>query len=393
MRKFLFGVLCGATILSGGWAEAQSLKLSGKQHWLAVASTKDLDTAIGIARQYPSNKAQVVSSQNGYYAIILGPYRGANLVSIKKGDENFPEIPRDAMLTDGARYTGTVWKAPADAASLATYEIDKPVQLSSGEVTVSVGLEKIADDKFSTVVLGGEKSGPSFRFTAAPDGEYTDLGSQAGFMKLDAKASLPQIVLTRFSGGAHCCTSTWIVQKPEGGAGWSMIDTGKLDGGGYSFEDVDGDGGMELISIDNHFLYAFDSYAGSFAPIMISKLRDGRVADVNDEPAMQSRLKQDLAGMEFQAKMNPDLWKSNGYLAGWIASKMRLGQGNEAWRIVVRNIDLNSGFGPQECTSGQKIDDCPVDNMKPIPVLKGLANFLKENGYGPLPDAAEKLLQ
>jgi serine protease Do len=393
MRNFLFVVLSSSTILSCGWAaQAQNLKLKGNQHWLAVASTKDLNTAIGIARQYPSNASQVVSSESGYYAIVLGPYKGANLIAVKKSDENFPEVPGDALLSDGSRYTGVVWKASADAPSLATYEIDKPVELSSGDVTVSVALEKIDDDKFSTIVSGGEKTGPSFRFTAAPEGEYTDLGSQAGFMKLDAKASLPQIVLTRFSGGAHCCTNTWIVQKPEGGAGWSMIDAGKLDGGGYNFEDVDGDGGQELISIDNRFLYAFDSYAGSFAPIMISKLRDGRIADVNDEPAMQSRLKQDLAGMEFQAKINPDLWKSNGYLAGWVASKMRLGQGDEAWSTVARNFDLNSGFGPQECTTGQTMEDCPVEKLVAIPVLKALADFLKENGYGPLPDAAEKLL-
>ena len=113
---------------------------------------------------------------------------------------------------------------------------------------------------------------------------------------------------------------------------------------------------------------------------------------MSETPDMHSRIVQDLAGIEFEAKVRPDVWKENGFLAGWVAAKIRLGQGIDAWNTVVQNIDKNSDFGPQQCTTGQKIDDCPADKTKPVPILKALASFLKENGYAPLPDAAEALL-
>ena len=71
---------------------------------------------------------------------------------------------------------------------------------------------------------------------------------------------------------------------------------------------------------------------------------------------------------------------------------MRLGQGTEAWQVVTENMNKASDFGPQTCTTGQSVADCPFEKLVSIPVLKGLADFLKQNGYGPLPDAAEALL-
>ena len=98
------------------------------------------------------------------------------------------------------------------------------------------------------------------------------------------------------------------------------------------------------------------------------------------------------ANGDFATEFKVPMWKENGFLAGWVAAKIRLGQGGDAWQVVTENMKMDTGFGPQECTSGQSIDDCPADNLKQIPVLKALADFLKENGYGPLPDAAEALL-
>jgi serine protease Do len=391
MRNFVLSILVGSLAVSLGDAQAGDFTQKGPKKWLAVASTKDLDMAIAIARTLGAG-AQVVTSQNDYYGVIKGPYAAKTVAQVKKLDSDIYELPKDALLSDGARYVKTVWQAPSDTPPLTGYEIGKPAKLSSGAVFAEVKLVKSGSENYITVASGGEKNGPNFSFETNADGEFATLGSDAAFMTLDASLKLPQLVFTRYSGGAHCCTKTWIVEKPDGAASWSLVEGETIDGTGYIFEDVDGDGGKELLSIDNSFLYAFDSYAGSFAPLKISKLRNGILEDVTTEPAMQGRLKQDLAGMEYEAKLNPELWKTNGFLAGWTANKMRLGQGDEAWQTVLENMDKNSSFGPQECTSGQKMDDCPVENMKPIPVLKALADFLKVGGYGPLPDRAEALL-
>ncbi len=392
MRTLSLGLLTGCLLLSGFAAAAEDLKLTGGKRWLIVASTKDLDIAIGSARSLGAG-SQVVTSQSGYYAIIRGPYAARTLAQVKKLDQSIYDLPKDATLTNGARFLKSVWTAPLGATVMTTYEIGKPLRLSAGDVSAEVTLVKIGDDYFSTEVSGHDTSGHSFSFTVGKEGDFAPSQAEAAFITLDATSKVPQLVFTRYSGGAHCCTQTWIVSKPDDAAGWSLIEAANLDGSGYEFEDVDGDGSKELISVDNRFLYAFDSYAASMAPIKIAKLRYGKIDDVTDEPAMASRLKQDLASMEYSAKATTTLWKANGYLAAWAANKIRLGQGDDAWQTVTENMDKNSSFGPQECVTGQAIEDCPADNLKSVPILKGLASFLEDGGYGPLPDAAAALLR
>ncbi len=392
MNKLFLGLLLGSVTFCVNVACAENLKLSGHKRWLAVASTKNLNDAIGIARTLGGEGSRVVSSESGYFGIVLGPYAVKSVEYLKRKNENLSQLPKDALLSNGARYLETVWSAPPLSSIMSDYEKDKPVQLSSGDFSVTAKLEKIGDDQYSSVVSGGQSSGPQFSFDVGKEGEYADLGSQAALIQLDGNSKIPQVVFTRFSGGAHCCTNTWVITKQNGAEGWALNDLGKLDGGGYWYEDVDGDGGKELLSVDNVFLYTFDSYAGSFAPLRISKLREGNVEDVSEEAPMRSRLLQDLAGHEFQAKVNPDLWKSNGFLAAWVASKIRLGEGADAWSTAMQSYDKNSGFDRQECMVEKSVDDCPADQLKSIPFPRSLAGFLKENGYGPLPDEAKREL-
>lgn len=393
MRKLLFSLVLSSAVIFSSPANAENFTLSGKKHWLAIASTKNLDEAIGIARTFGGEGSRVVSSQSGFYAVILGPYVTNSVEELKKKNDSLNQLPDDALLSNGAHYVDTVWKAETYSGDFTTYTKNKPLQLLSGTLSVTLKMEKIAEDQYSTSVTGGETGGAQFSFTVGKDGEYNDFESRAALIKLDAKSPVPQLVFTRYSGGAHCCTNTWIVSKAEAAADWSIKDLGKLDSSGYWFDDVDGDGGQELLNVDNAFLYAFDSYAGSFAPIHISKFKDGSLEDVSTEASMRPRLLQDLAGMEFQAKINADLWKSNGFLVAWLANKIRLGDGSDAWSTVMENYEKASDSGPQECTSGQNLDDCPPDKLKTISFPKALASFLKENGYVPLPEAAERELQ
>ncbi len=403
MIKFAsVAVACFALVSS---AQAEDLALSGKMRWLTVASTKDKNQAIGIARVsgYMSEHVKVVSSKNGFYAVIFGPYAASSIQALKKADvdSKLSDLPRDALLSRGDNYIETVWEPSATSIGPIAYSIKKAAEFSSGNLSVSVTGQKLAGDKAYTIVDGKDGAG-TFHFDIEKDLPQDELASadefmgliyhQAAVAKLVPGAPSKQVVITSYTGGAHCCTKTWILSRETDHSAWSKTEGAVLDGDGYWYEDVDGDGTLEMLNADNSFLYAFDSYAGSVAPIKISKFQNGKIEDVSENPDMHSRLIQDLAGIEFQAKVRPDSWKQNGFLAGWVAAKIRLGQGIDAWNTVAQNIDKNSGFGPQECTTGQKIDDCPDGKSKPIPILKALAGFLKENGYTPLPDAAEALL-
>jgi S1-C subfamily serine protease len=194
---------------------------------------------------------------------------------------------------------------------------------------------------------------------------------------------------TLFSGGAHCCTDTLIATETSPDH-WEAVETGALDGDGFALEDIDGDGAAELVSVDNSFLYAFDSYASSFAPIRIQRLVRGRLEDVTRDPIFIHRLRQELAGMEYLARQNPDLWHSNGFLAGWVADKARLGELADAWTKMIPFYDHSSTFGEMICTTGDTVANCPQADVRMLPFPEGLAKHLVDNGYGPIPsDLAE----
>jgi hypothetical protein len=406
MKRLVLGLV--ALILASavaGLAVAGDLQLVGNKRWLAVASTKDIDVAIGIARQMGGygDPTKVVTSASGYYAVILGPYEASSIDQLKKqGAGKFDELPKDALLSQGANYKDVAWTYAPVSMGLVGFTLQKAATFSVDGLQVKVSGEKLEEETAYTKITGTDKSGASFGFDIGKENTPENQASaesydnedyhQAGVARLTRDGD-PQVIVTEFSGGAHCCTSTWILTRPSGAAAWSLIDGEILDGSGYWVEDVDGDGALELMSVDNRFLYAFDSYAGSFAPIKIARLIDGKIEDVTERPEMKSRLAQDLAGLEYSAKNNKDLWSSNGFLVGWVASKIRLGQGDEAWAKFMANYDKASDFGPQICTTGQKLDDCPSDKMQAQPIPEGFAQFLSDNGYYPLPKAAEALIK
>jgi len=69
----------------------------------------------------------------------------------------------------------------------------------------------------------------------------------------------PFVFFQSFSGGAHCCNSIKVV-VPENGK-LEVYDLGSWDGG-YSDQvpaDVDGDGAVDFVMVDNSFLYTFGS--------------------------------------------------------------------------------------------------------------------------------------
>lgn len=389
----LAGASYVAAILVATSVFAGSMGLPEGERWLTIASSKDKDTAIGIAGLYSQERAKVVSTQSGWYAVILGPYREDTVAAVQKAHPDIGDIPKDSLLARGDKYIDSVWEEKPwdEARPLAAYELKKPVQFASGDITFSVSMEGDEDNPGPSTATAKRGDETLFSFTTPT--EYSMFGSDAGLLKLDPATAAPQLVFTRFTGGAHCCTQTWIATAPEGGSGWTLIDAGVLDGGGYSFEDIDGDGTLELVNVDNSFLYAFDSYAGSFAPIRVNRLRGNTLKDISGEDEARPQLKRDLARMEFAAKLNRDLWKENGFLAGWVAAKQRLGQGEDAWQTALENLNPESDFGPQTCKTGKPIEDCPFEDLERVPVAKALAQFLAERDYGELPPKAQALLK
>jgi hypothetical protein len=266
------------------------------------------------------------------------------------------------------------------------YDPKRTATLHYGELTVTIAGERGADEKSRIPVFTGRVRDRVVFTVRLEDAEAEEPSAAAEVMRLDLSTPVPQVVMTAFTFGAHCCTITRIatvVDETE----WRVLDAGELDGEGYRFVDIDNDGATELVSYDNSFLYAFESYAGSFAPTRIAKLTGSDLNDVTNEPKYRAFLRRKLQDMEAEAKKDPDLWHSNGYLGGWVAAKSLVGETDEAWKRMLASYDRNSDWSLEECTTGQELDQCPKDKVRQQTFPEALKKLLESNDY-PLPKAA-----
>lgn len=151
-----------------------------------------------------------------------------------------------------------------------------------------------------------------------------------------------EVIVSTFTGGAHCCTIHKIYSWQNGRL--LKAETGYQDGEGGSFRDLDSDGKLEFISYDNSFLYAFSSYAGSFAPTKVYALQSGRLVDVTRQYPKELRktLQQMFAAFQDIKRQQGEV---NGVLAGYVAQKIMLGEYEQGWQFMLANYDRTSDWG------------------------------------------------
>lgn len=194
-------------------------------------------------------------------------------------------------------------------------------------------------------------------------------------MKLAPKQQ-PSVVFTSYSGGAHCCVEVQVAQ-PSGKA-WKKINLGSWDGGGIEApRDVNGDGIADFVFVDNAFLYAFDSYAASWAPPLVMNVANGKGVNVS---AAKRYAALNRADME---KTKPECAKhQNGACAAYVADAARIGRFDEAWTFMLANYDKKSEWTyPARC-NGAKVDyQCKGTETKPKDYPEALRWFLEDNGY------------
>jgi hypothetical protein len=219
------------------------------------------------------------------------------------------------------------------------------------------------------------------------------LGTPSGFGSLVAQASIAEIdpgndsaevFFSNFTGGAHCCEEIFVVT--ERGSEWVSVSVGAFDGGGPTLRDADGDGVAEIVAVDNAFLYQFDSYAGSVAPRQILAVQNAEVVDVTREPRFREAHEEWLAEIESWAT-GEDRWTMPGWIAGWVASKILVGQGAEAWEEFEANWDLASDPGFDVCLDGGDAYSCAPARVAKVSFPEALSAFLGEHDY-PLGDVA-----
>jgi hypothetical protein len=378
-------------ISSGAFGQSSSLQLSGNSYWLVIASRQSLNEAIGVARNYMySDKAvKVIRSENGWYAIVAGPEKTGDPQQYiqKLKSAPYPQYPKDIRLSRGEKFAEQVW-APIRVTPLASssYDGEKPVSLTYQDIEVKLSSDKASTESDSSdsrvATATGLRAGDQIFAMRMPDDHPASTpASKVDIVKLDRDSARPQIVFTYFWGGAHCCTITRIASMDYGGS-WRVIHGQILDGDdGYFFEDIDGDGTAELINRDNAFLYAFSSYAESFTPLQITRVVNGKLQVVTQEPQFRDFLKQEVARIEHAASLDSSLWSSNGFLGAWVAAKALVGEGEVAWTKMLASYNRNSDWSNEECLADLTIDKCPQNQIRKLSFPEALKKLLVQQGY------------
>ena len=134
------------------------------------------------------------------------------------------------------------------------------------------------------------------------------------------------------------------------------------------------------MTTDSAFLYAFDCYACSAAPLVIRSIRDGKVFDVSGEPRFAKNQRDWLATLEENA--DPETrWSSPGFLAGWGRAERPRRLGHCSVPALLDHWDLATDAGEMTCISGDDLDACPKRDRKLLKFPDRLKLFLGRHGY------------
>jgi hypothetical protein len=187
---------------------------------------------------------------------------------------------------------------------------------------------------FRDGALAFEESFSGARATAYLVGEKGERKSLE-LVDLDGDGE-PELLLNLYSGGAHCCDSTWIYFFVKSPPHYESLghDWGNS---GYRLEDLDHEGGPEFLTGDQRFASAFTSYAASRLPPQIWRYASGRLEDVTR--AFPAVIEKDAAACwkAFQEGSPNDATGDavRGVAAAYVADEYLLGRGAEGWRRLI----------------------------------------------------------
>ena len=313
------------------------------------ASRQNVDEAIGLARRFGSDfgPPKVMSSTNGWYAVVAGPLSIPNAEALKKRLANVWWAPKDTFASNGRTFVDRVWEA-SKSPVLATASSDRGSRVAS---VAGLEVRVVSDDAVS--VRNNGEAVASLKF----DDQGPAVSTDAEIAWLDRSSPFPQVVVRNFTGGAHCCTLLKVLTFVDGR--WRTLDAGEFDSEGPQIEDLNGDGAAGLVGKDDSFDYAFASYAETYAPPKIFRIAGGRILDVSHSPEFRRPILQML--LADQDLATPDMWRDNGFLGGWVAHNALVGNGAEAWRRMLALYNRNSDWDLSVCTVTTKGDaPCPT---------------------------------
>lgn len=275
-----------------------------------------------------------------------------------------PTMKRERLLAAGEafQWNADEFRAPVTLRSGEVELLVTPVEDSEGLIFPRV---RITAPGMKPAMLEGERSGAAF-------------SSRISVGRWDRSGAL-FVLLESYTGGAHCCTRVQAA-VPRGG-GFEIADLDAYDGERLERlpSDVDGDGAVDFVVTDDSFLYAFSSYAGSFAPPKILNIADGKIVDVSDRKGFGA-----IYAEAMQKSRGPCAEGEPGYCAGYAAAAARAGRFDQALPEVLRftkgKVVLESL--PTDCRVETGDAECPeAETIRYASYEEALKAFLAKRGY------------
>jgi len=146
---------------------------------------------------------------------------------------------------------------------------------------------------------------------------------------------IPDVVVRQYTGGMHCCSQATVL-----GLGPTLLNYGTIDGadGDIEFDDIDGDGVMEVKVNDFRFAYWRDyAFVETQAPEVILRFRNGGYQPACDLMAEDAP---DTETLNRKARELTDGWHAGNPPAefwGYAVDLIYGGQAELAWRWLDRS--------------------------------------------------------
>lgn len=188
------------------------------------------------------------------------------------------------------------------------------------------------------------------------------------FVNLDGSAT-PKIMLSLFSGGAHCCSIAEVFTYNPATRRVSMAQHNFGDPG-MELQDLAHNGQSEFVTADDRFAYRFTDFAASGVPIQVLAFQHGRFVDVTAQ--YPTLIRADAASWlkAYKGRAAHHWVDSVGVFAAWAADEELLGQAQKVERYLAAQAKaghLNSVLMPHS-DSGQAF-------------VSDLEMFLDHTGY------------
>ena len=199
--------------------------------------------------------------------------------------------------------------------------------------------------------------------------------------EMDRENPYPEVLLSSFTGGMHCCKQIQVLTSDRSGKIWHEVTLGPFDGGPSPAKDQLGNGRFLIVDVDNRFLYRFAPYAFSWAPARIWQLQGDDFVDVSDRPEFKPLHRRKLQRMASWFKEKRPGFQ-NGFLAGYVANKALVGELYDGWDRMIQRYDSSSTWGLEEC-KGNTDDNgkCLGRKINYSSFPEALRAFLINTGY------------